>query len=225
MTKTTFIAGKPAPTNVLPETSATAVSANIKFGPVPEAPTFSSTGFTNPGPVPQTIAPIRTTAPAVPSTAPAVMPTVPVPGFTMSPTLPNIPIATQPVKGPAMMMEVKTMVVDESGRPIKDAIAFVAGAKSGPVSDDKGMLVIKGEAMQNVVISYLGFKPETYVIAGVPSKVVLKDGQSYDLEGITVTQVRQPETKKKKFPWLLVALGLGAAYMITRKSKPVKASV
>lgn len=123
------------------------------------------------------------------------------------------------------MMEVKTVVVDESGRPIKDAIAFVSGAKSGPVSDEKGMLTIKGEAMQNVVISYLGFKPQTFVIAGVPSKVVLQDGQSYDLEGITVTQVKQPETKKKSFPWLLVALGLGAAYMITKKSKPVKAEV
>ena len=162
------------------------------------------------------------------------------PAVNIPPKVPSLPVSVPATSGTvggevqavtptaianavSYLLSKKVLVVDENGKPLPNALAFKDGERSGAVADQNGVITLSNiEASSTIFISHQGYTPQSFTMAGLPGKVILKGGTVY-LDGLTLTPPpKNPETKKSNWLWwIVIAAGAGVVYNLATK-KPDK---
>lgn len=166
------------------------------------------------------------------------------PAVTLPPKVPSLPASvpatTATVGGEAQaatptstantvsyLLNKKVLVVDGNGKPLPNALAFKDGERSGAVADQNGVITLSNiEASSTIFISHQGYTPQSFTMAGLPGKVILKGGMVY-LDELTLTPPpKKPESKNNNWLWwIVIAASAGVVYNLATKKpdKPAKA--
>lgn len=119
-------------------------------------------------------------------------------GLILTMALPTNAVAAAP-KDMGSQQQTKTVVgivLDETGEPIIGASIFVKGTKNGTVTDLDGKFSIQTLSTASLIVTYVGYAPQTVAVAGKNTlRIVLSPGNN-DLNEIVVTALGIKREKK-----------------------------